>query len=67
MSEFIKTNLIIMLDREFDRTIARIARKERKIAETPSFREKSRIAAEAAELEDYANQLYIMAKEILEG
>ena len=67
MSEFIKTNLIIMLDREFDRTIARIARKERKIAETPSFREKAKLANEAAELEDYANQLYNMALEILEG
>ena len=66
MTDTIKAMLIQMLDREFDRTIESIARKNRLIESSRSFAQKARYANEAVELEDYACVLYNMAQEILE-
>ena len=67
MNKFTKANLIMMLDQEFDKTLLAIADKKSKMESTGNFREIATLASEAAELEDYANTLFNMAQEILEG
>ena len=67
MTDTTKAMLIQMLDREFDRTLESIARKNRLIESSRSFAQKARYANEAVELEDYANTLYNLAQAVLEA
>ena len=59
------TRLIIMLDREFDKTVESIANKKYLMDRTGDFREIAVLASEAAELEEYLETLFNMAQEIL--
>ena len=47
------TRLILMLDREFDKTVESIANKKFLMSRTGDFREIATLASEAAELEEY--------------
>jgi hypothetical protein len=59
------TRLILMLDREFDKTVESIINKKALMERTGDFREIATLAAEAAELEEYLGILFNMAQEIL--
>ena len=59
------TRLILMLDREFDKTVESIANKKFLMSRTGDFREIATLASEAAELEEYLETLFNMAQEIL--
>jgi hypothetical protein len=59
------TRLILMLDREFDKTVESIANKKALMERTGDFRMIAELASEAAELEDYLEILFGMAQEIL--
>ena len=59
------TRLILMLDREFDKTVTSIANKKALMERTGDFRRIAEYASEAAELEDYLEILFNMAQEIL--
>lgn len=67
MNNSTKVRLILMLDREFDETVASILNKQRLMDRSRSFQEKTKYAAEAAELEKYLGTLLTMAEQILEG
>jgi hypothetical protein len=59
------TRLILMLDREFDKTVESIANKKKLMDRTSDFRSIAQYASEAAELEEYLEVLFNMAQEIL--
>jgi hypothetical protein len=59
------TRLILMLDREFDKTVGNIANKKALMERTGNFKEIATLASEAAELEEYLEVLFNMAQEIL--
>lgn len=61
------TRLILMLDREFDKTVESLANKKALIDRADSFKEVATLAAEALELEEYLETLFNMALEILEA
>ena len=67
MNNSTKTRLILMLDREFDNTIESIANKQQLMNTSFSYREKAEYAAQAAELEAYAETLLNIALQVLEG
>ena len=59
------TRLILMLDREFDKTAESIANKKFLMNRTGDFREIAALASECAELKEYLETLFNMAQEIL--
>ena len=61
------TRLILMLDREFDKTVEEITYKKRLMERTGNFKRIAELASEAAELEAYLEVLFNMALEIVEG
>ncbi len=65
MDNSTKIRLIRMLDREFDKTIESIFNKQKLMERTRDSRAIAQYASAAAELEDYANTLFIMAQKIL--
>jgi hypothetical protein len=65
MNDFTVTNLIVMLDREFEKTIEKITRNDQKLEQTGDYREIAKIASENAELSDYANTLFELAQQVL--
>jgi hypothetical protein len=67
MKDSVKTKLILMLDREFDKTIDSIATKSALMDRSRSFTQKAQYAQEAAELEEYASVLFNLAQQILEA
>jgi hypothetical protein len=67
MNNSTKARLIMMLDREFDKTVVSIFNKQQLMDKSRSFHEKAKYAAEAAELESYLGTLLTMAEQILEG
>jgi hypothetical protein len=61
-----KMKMIAKLDAEFDEAIFGMLEKQQLMDRSRSFGEKAKHAAEAAELESYANLLFAIAQFVLE-
>lgn len=67
MDSFIKTKLIIMLEQEFDKTVANITNIQKLVDRSKSFTEKAKHVVRQAQYEEYANTLFNLAQQILEA